>query len=347
MSHRPHVARTRFLGALCVLPLFAAAACGGAESEGSATDAGGSENPLAGEQVRFIVPTSAGGGLDTTARQLQPYLEEELDATLVVENIEGGGLAIGTQTAIDQGDCTLLFHAVPHLAFSYLTQNVDYTLEDLAPVAGVSIEPGMYRVQDDAPWETMQELVDDAIARPGEIRVSVSELTSSNFVAVIQLERETGAEFNVIPYDGGGPARTALIAGEVDVTQAGVFNSLAIDEGTRVLAVNQEENLWPDVTDDASTVNEALGMELPPDGSNYGMFVPQACESDSPETYQAIVDGVAATLENEEFLATLEELGEQDKVGYLTPEEFGNLAQESAQEITDILAGDPDAFTTS
>ncbi|RZU34157.1 tripartite tricarboxylate transporter substrate binding protein [Blastococcus saxobsidens] len=335
--------RARRLSILLV-PMFAAVACGNAASSGGG--GGDAEAPLAGERIRFIVPTSAGGGFDTTARQLQPYLEEALDATIVVENLEGGGYAIGTQAAINAGgDCkTILFHAVPHVTFSYLTQNVDYTIDDLAPLAGVSIEPGMYRVRDDAPWETMQDLIDDAKARPNEIRLSVSDLTTSNFVAVKQLQELTGADFNVVPYDGGGPARTALVAGEVDVTEAGVFNSLAIDDGTRVLAVNQPENQWPDVTDDAPTTSEALGMEVPSDASNYGMFAPASCEEENPEAYQALVDGVQTAMENPEFVSTLEKLGEADKLFYLSPEEYGDLAQESADEISGILEEDPDAF---
>ena len=338
---------------LAVLPLLAVAACGGDDgtdtaAEGS-SDSGAVEQPLSGERIRFIVPTSAGGGFDTTARQIQPYLEEALDATLVVENLEGGGYAIGTQTAINAGgDCkTLLFHAVPHLTFSYLTQEVDYTLEDLAPVAGLTTEPGMYRVRDDAPWNSFEELIEDAKARPNEIRLSVSDLTTSNFVAVKQLEEATGADFNVVPYDGGGPARTALIAGEVDVTEAGVFNSLAIDEGTKVLAVNQPENLWPDITDEAPTTSEALGMDLPPDASNYGMFVPQSCADENAETYEAIKEAVATAIENPEFVSTLEELGEADKLEYLSADEYGELAQGSAQEIEDILADDPEAFSSA
>lgn len=342
MSFGPHRARKIRLS-LLALPLLATVACGGG---GSSTSSDGAENPLAGQRLRFIVPTSPGGGFDTTARQLQPYLEQQLDATLVVENLTGGGYAIGTQTAINVGgDCkTILFHAVPHLMFSYLSQKVDYTLDDLAPVAGVSIEPGMYRVRDDAPWDSMEELIADAKARPNEIRLSVSDLTTSNFVAVKQLQEATGADFNVVPYDGGGPSRTALIAGEVDVTQAGVFNSLSIAEGTKVLAVNQPENLWPEITDDAPTTSEALGMELPSDASNYGVFVPEGCRAGHPETYQIIVDAVAAAMKDEDYLATMEKLGEADKINYIAPEEYGELAQASADAIKGFLEKDPDAF---
>lgn len=337
--------RAARLGVLLVPLLAASVACGNAgNSGGGGSD--GDENPLAGERIRFIVPTSAGGGFDTTARQLQPYLEEATDTTMVVENLEGGGYAIGTQTAINAGgDCkTILFHAVPHLTFSYLTQDVDYTLDDLAPLAGVSIEPGMYRVRDDAPWQTMQDLIDDAKARPNEIRLSVSDLTTSNFVAVKQLQKLTGADFNVVPYDGGGPSRTALVAGEVDVTEAGVFNSLSIDDGTRVLAVNQPENEWPDVTDDAPTTSDALGMDIPSDASNYGMFAPASCAEENPDAYQVLVDGVKTAMENKDFVATLEKLGEADKLHYLSPEEYGELAENSAKEIKDILEEDPEAF---
>ena len=342
MSHR---FRSRLVCVLCTAPLVATLAC--APGSGGGGGGGGDDSSLSGQTIRLIIPSEAGGGFDTTMRQLQPALEEQLDATLAVENMEGGGFAIGTQAALnaDQDCSTVLFHGVPHLPFSYLTQNVDYTVDDLAPVAGVTIEPGVFRVQDDAPWETLQDLVDAAKADPGEITVSVSGKTSNNFVAMLALEDATGADFNVVSYDGGGPSRTALIAGDVDATHAGVFNSLSIDDGTRALAVSQPENDYPEVTDDAPTADEALGVELPPNGSNYSIWVPKGCAEDYPERYQQLVDAVKAATEDEEYVATLEKLGAEKSVEYLDPDQLDTLTQESIREIEGVLESDPDAFT--
>lgn len=309
-----------------------------------ASDEAGTD--LAGTQLRWVVSSAPGGGFDTTTRQLEPAFTEALGTTAVVENREGGGYAIGAQTMLSNGaDCSsIVTHGIPHLNFSYMTQAVDYDLSSFAPVGGISIEPGVIRVRNDAPWQNVQEFVDDAKARPGQIKVSVSDLQSNNYIALLQMERDLGIDLNIIGYDGGGPSRTALISGEVDATHAGVFNSLAIADDSRVIAVSQPENKWPEVTDDAPPINEALGVDLPANASNYVLFASAECRDGNPERYQALVDGLKASLENEEYLANLEQLGEAGKVSYLTPDELEDLAQQSQTDIEELLQANPNAF---
>ncbi|MGU3500097.1 Bug family tripartite tricarboxylate transporter substrate binding protein [Mycobacterium sp. C31M] len=324
--------------------MFAGAATVALTLSGCASDEAGTD--FAGTQIRWIVSSAPGGGFDTTTRQLEPVFAKELGTTAVVENREGGGYAIGAQTMLTNGaDCSsIVTHGIPHLMFSYMTQDVDYDLASFAPIGGISIEPGVIRVRNDAPWQNVQEFVDDAKARPGQIKISVSDLQSNNYIALLQMERDLDIDLNIIGYDGGGPSRTALISGEVDATHAGVFNSLAIADDSRVIAVSQPENKWPEVTNDAPPINEALGVDLPANASNYVMFASTECRDNNPERYQALVDGLKASLENEEYLATLEKLGEQSKVSYLTPEELEDLAQQSQTEIEELLQANPNAF---
>ncbi len=308
---------------------------------------GSSGSDFSGAPVRWIIPSSPGGGFDTTTRQLEPFFAEALGTTAEVENREGGGQAIGAQVMLTDGaDCTsVVTHGVPHLMFSYMTQDVDFDLDSFAPIGGISIEPGIIRVMNDAPWQNIQEFVDDAGARPGQVKMSVSLLQSNNYIALLQMERELGIDLNIIGYDGGGPSRTALVSGEVDGTHAGVFNSLAIADDSRVLAVTQPENKWPEVTNDAPPINEALPVELPANASNYGLFASAECRDNNPERYQALVDALKTSLENEEYLATLAELGEESKISYLTPDELSDLAQESQTEIEQLLEANPNAFS--
>ena len=302
---------------------------------------------FSGTQLRWIVSSAPGGGFDTTTRQLEPHFAEALGTSATVENMEGGGYAIGAQTMLTNGaNCTsIVTHGVPHLMFSYMTQAVDYDLSSFAPVGGISIEPGVIRVRNDAPWQNIQEFVDDAKARPGQIKISVSDLQSNNYIALLQMERDLGIDLNIIGYDGGGPSRTALVSGEVDATHAGVFNSLSIADDSRVLAVSQPENLWPDVTDNAPPINEALGVDLPPNASNYVVFASAECRDNNPERYQTLVDTLKASVENEDYLSTLNQLGEESKVAYLTPDELETLAQESQAEIEQLLEANPNAFS--
>lgn len=329
-----HTTRTMLVGAATV-----ALTLSGCASDSESTD-------FSGTQLRWAVSSAPGGGFDTTTRQLEPFFTKELGTSATVENLEGGGYAIGAQTMLTNGaDCsTIVTHGVPHLMFSYMTQDVDYDLASFAPIGGISIEPGVIRVRNDSQWPDIKAFVDDAKARPGQIKISVSDLQSNNYIALLQMERDLGIDLNIIGYDGGGPSRTALISGEVDATHAGVFNSLAIADDSRVLAVSQPKNTWPEVTNDAPPINEALGVDLPANASNYALFASAECRDKHPERYQALVDALKSSVENEEYLGTLEKLGEKSKVSYLTPDELEELAQQSQTEIEQLLQANPNAF---
>lgn len=329
--------RTLSLVAAVGLSLLVAG-CGG--GSGSSGDEWPSEN------LTWVIPSSAGGGFDTTSRQLQPYLEEELGVSLSVENQEGGNFAVGTTRVLNSGsDCnTFMTHGVPHLPFSYLTQEVDYTYEDFQPISKISEEPGVIRVAEDAPWDSLEELIEDAERRPGEIRGSVSGLTSNNNLGLIDIQEATGAEFNIVPYDGGGPARNAVVSGEVDFTHAGVFNSLSIQDNSRVLAVHQDENNWEEQTGGAPTVNEELGTSLPPNGSSYGMFVTRECSDEYPERYETLVNAVQSATESEEYRSELEEINELDKLSVTEPAEYDEQNQEEAERLQELVEEQPELF---
>ena len=74
------------------------------------------------------------------------------------------------------------------------------------------------------------------------------------------------------------------------------------------------------------------------------LFASAECRDNNPERYQALVDALQTSLENEEYLANLEQLGEQSKVSYLTPDELEALAQESQDNIEQLLEANPNAF---
>ncbi len=289
--------------------------------------------------IRFVVPSSAGGGFDTTTRQIQPYFEKALGAQFAVENHSGGGTAIGTKL-VTEGDgdgYTIMITGTPHLQFSYLTTDVGYKLEDLVPIGSATFDPGVIRVQDDAPWKDLNELIEYAKTQPkGKLKASVSFRTSNNFLALKQLEKATGVEFTIVPYGGGSEARTALLSGEVDLTHAGAFNSLNIEQGTRVIGVQHSSNDWPDVTDNAKTFNEQLGTNIPNNSSTYGIFVKAEVKEKHPERYQKIVDAYKKALEDTAFIDVMTKAGEIDKIRYIAPDEYGKMNKDLETELNEV-----------
>lgn len=273
--------------------------------------------------MRFIVGSSAGGGFDTTARQLEAYLEEELGTNLVVENHAAGGGAVGGELTVSDDSCrTILMWGIPHLIFSYINQDTGYTYDDFAPLAQVSVDAGVIRVHNDAPWETLQELIDYARENPGEVIVSAGSFQDAYYLGTKQLEEATGVEFNIVPFGGGSEARNALAGGHSDMNYAAVYNSLSVAEHTRVLGVAAEVNQWGDKTDNAPTFNEALGTDLPPQGPSYGIFTSAACRDQHPDRYATLTAAVEAALHNEDYRAQLEELDELDRLSFLPADEY-------------------------
>lgn len=322
--------------------------CSSSGTPGTTSDASAPAAEGAGlERLTIVVPTSAGGGIDTAARQLQPYLEESLSTTIVVENREGGGTTIGTTHMLSNADdCSnIMITGIPHINLSYLTNEVDFELASFAPIGGISVEPGVIRVANDAPWQSLSELVDDARAEPGSVSFSVSEPVSANVLGLRNIEAAAGVDFNIVPYDGGGPSRLALESGEVDATHAGVFNSLGIAETTRVLAVHQEENRWPEETDNAPTVSDDLGVDAGVSEATYNLWTSATCAEQNPETYQSIVDALESAVSSEELRAELQEVGEQNKLDYRDPERVLSDAEEQEAAILELMAEDPALFT--
>lgn len=286
--------------------------------------------------IRWIVPAEPGGGFDTTTRQLQPFFERRLGTNFRIENHPGGNNAVGINILVNSppDGYTMMLIGVPHLHFSFLVQDVSYTYEDLYPLGQVVTEPGVIRVRDDAPWADLAELIEYARTQPpGTLRASVSFLSSSNFLGLKQLEAVTGVEFNIVPFGGGQPARNALLGGQVDLTHAGVFNSLNIEEGSRVIGVQMRSNDWPDLTDNAQTFNEQLGTDMPENSSNYGIFVQRAMVEQYPERHARLVEALEATLDDPEFIQRMADVGEDVKFQYIPAEEYDEINRQLADEL--------------
>lgn len=333
--------RRRKLALSAVSMGMTAALAVGCGSGGSVDDADWPQDP-----VQFVVPAGAGGAMDTAFRELQPYLEEELGQPLEVEYREGGQLTVGT-TYVHQngGECEpFLIQGIPDLIFPPLTRSLEYEYDDFSPIAGFTIEPTALWVRDDAPWDTIEDLIDDARDRPGEIRFSVSSLMSASYIALLRLQEQADVEFNIISYDGGGPGRNALIAGEVEGTMAGVFAAQTIAEDARPLALFQEENQWGDLTENAPTINDELDLGLDDSAERYAFFASSQCSEEHPERFQTLADAAERAMANEDYQATLAENDEVDKVVYEGPEEFDEYAREQIEVITEMYNDQPELF---
>jgi tripartite-type tricarboxylate transporter receptor subunit TctC len=173
--------------------------------------------------VNLIVPLAPGGIADITARPLAVPLGKELGQAVIVENKIGAGGAVGMAYAAKQKpDGNTLLMALSSILIIPESEKVSgkpqsYTMANFTPIALVSADPTVLVVKADSPWKTVGDLIKDAKANPGKFSYSSSGIYGTTHVAQAMLWQAAGVDLVHVPYNGGGPSMTALLAGQVDV----------------------------------------------------------------------------------------------------------------------------------
>ena len=169
--------------------------------------------------IRMLVPFAPGGAVDTTARVLAQAMQQRVNWQFVVENRPGGNGFIAT-TAVAKapadGYTLLMAHTGEFAVNPALFDNVPYELErDFVAITMVSDAPMLYLANAKAPFNTFQELVAQAKAKPGSITFGSAGNGSINHLAGEWLAQAADIQLLHVPYKGGAPAAAAVAAGDV------------------------------------------------------------------------------------------------------------------------------------
>lgn len=311
---------------------------GSGDGGGGNGDGGGGDFPS--QPITIVNTYSEGGGTDTNLRQLQPHFEEALGVNTQIEYQAGAGTRIGTNYVAEADPDGYTLGATRSPAFENTLlideEDTEYEADDIYPIGSLMAEHAVIRVRnDDDRFETIEDLVGYAEDNPGELTCGVSGPTNRNMLAMILLMEHTNAEFTMVPFDGGGETQTALLQGEVDIANRSVYNSADIVDQSRVLAIYAEENEWPDLTDDAPPINEALGTDIPygPTIGRQFDFAPAGLPDENPDRFEYIVNAYEEAVMSDGYRSDLEELNEEGKIDYLSPEETWDHIQENLNEM--------------
>lgn len=261
------------------------------------------------KDLQGVVMWGAGGATDTVSRAIQPFAEEALGRDIVMTNRAGGTGAIATKFTYAQpaDGYTLLFGAEnPQLHKVLDLAEIDY--DDFEPVNVLARGVAVIVVRADTPWQSFEELVADAQARPGAIKMGATG--PGGLPHVVGAMLETGVDFPVtaVPYDGEGPALTAMLGGAVDFMPAGLSAAAEhVEAGrARALAVvdTQEIAALPGVP----PITEAFPVfeNYLPWGPFYGVWVKRGTPEDVTAT---LVEAFAAAADAPTFQGLMAERG--------------------------------------
>jgi len=229
--------RRSFVGALLGAPV--AAASGPATAQSIPTR-------------RLIVPFPPGGAVDMLGRLLAEQLQAAAGGRVVVENVGGVGAMAGiAQVAQSAPDGSVLGvgAAANLITNKYLFASMPYDPErDLLPLTriatGTVLCVANTRIATERGWNTFADLIAWARANPGRVNMGSSGNGQTSHLTIALVNERTRAQITHVPYRGGGPAITDLVAGHIDImfdvmpalmphVRSGAFKALAVGSGDR------------------------------------------------------------------------------------------------------------------
>jgi len=191
--------------------------------------------------ITLLVPFSAGGGTDITARTVAQFLEQEIGATVAVVNRPGAGgeIALSELAAAEPDGYTLGIINTPGIVTIPIEREARFSVETFDFLAGMVEDPATISVLSTNDIETIADLVEAARERPGQITVGTQGIGSAGHISLMLLEQAAGVTFRPVPYSGAADARTALLSGEIEATTANLGEALTFAEGNpwRILGV--------------------------------------------------------------------------------------------------------------
>ncbi|MFD1797003.1 tripartite tricarboxylate transporter substrate binding protein [Paracoccus aurantiacus] len=262
------------------------------------------------KEIQGIIQWGAGGSTDTVMRSVTPHAEEVLGGKVVMQNVTGGAGAIGlNQVAASNPDgYTLLMGAENPLLYKVMGLG-DKDYSDFTPINILARGTAVLVANPDAPFDDYAGMMEYIRANPGQVRFGSTGPGGLPSVVTSMIQSVEG-ELDVItvPYDGDGPALTALQGGAIDVMPAVVGAAVEFIRGGKmkplaVIDTEASESL-PDVPT-ITSFNEGYAEHLPW-GPFFGVFVPKGTPDD---VVAKLTEAYAAGAENADFVKLMDDRG--------------------------------------
>ena len=282
--------------------------------------------------ITMVVPFPPGGVADIVGRPLAAVMQKSLKQPVVVINRTGAGGAVGMAAVAKSAPdgYTILMGLSSISIFPVSDRNngkePPYEMRDFAPIALVTADPTVLVVRADGPYKTLKDFVAAAKARPGKINYSTSGVYGTLHVAMEIFANAAGIQLFHVPYQGGGPAVTALLAGQVEASAQGPAAVIGHIKGGKMRALaswgTERLKLLPDIP---------TFKEQGYDAEFYiwsGVFAPAATPA---PVLARLREAVREAASSEEFRAGMDKL--QTPVAYLDAPEFAKYWERDAARL--------------
>jgi tripartite-type tricarboxylate transporter receptor subunit TctC len=179
--------------------------------------------------ITVIVPFPPGGPLDTVARVLSERMKSTLGQPIIVENVSGanGSLGVGRAARAPADGYTVIAGSLTTHVMIGALYSLQYDLmNDFKPIALLAEGPLLITGRKSMAANDLKELITWLKANPGKATQGTAGVGAAEHIAAVLLQKQTGTQFQFVPYRGLGPAIQDLIAGQIDMVMGDAATSL-------------------------------------------------------------------------------------------------------------------------
>ena len=279
--------------------------------------------------VRLVVGFAPGGAADTVARALSEPLGRLLGQPIVVENRPGAGSSIAAENvakSAPDGYSVLIASPSSISVNPAINAKLNYKPADLAPITKVSSSPLLIVVNPGTGINSVRELIAAAKKEPGKLNYATSGVGSAPHFGAAHFSQVAGVQMVHVPFKGGSPAITSVVAGDTQLSFATPPSVLGMVKANRLkaLAVTSRERsqLMPDIPGmaEAGLPDYALAFW-------YGLFVPAGTP---PDVVKKLFAAATEAAQKPEFRAALAREGTEVSLS-ASPDEFAAFLAEDAR----------------
>ncbi|HEX4326417.1 MAG TPA: tripartite tricarboxylate transporter substrate binding protein [Burkholderiales bacterium] len=289
------------------------------------------------QPIRFIVPYTAGGGVDAIARTIGQRLSLRLGQPVVIDNHGGAAGNIGTELAAraEPNGYTIMMGAAALAINVTLYPKLSFDpVKDFVPISLLARTPNILAVYPQVQAKSVKELIALAKAKPGALNYASAGSGTTPHLAGVLFCQMAGVQMVHVPYKGSGPAVTGLLAGEVDLMLSPALTVLPYIKANRLRALATTGAKRSAAFPELPTVAEAglPGFEA---SQWYAVLAPA-------RTPKPIIDRLNAELvkvvQSPEVLTQLQNEG-SEAVGS-TPEELGQYMKSEVSKWASAIPKD-------
>jgi tripartite-type tricarboxylate transporter receptor subunit TctC len=282
--------------------------------------------------VTIINPFPPGGAVDVVGRPFAAALEPLLKQPVVIETKAGAAGAVGAQFAANAkpDGYTLLAHLPSISGFAAVDtlfgRAPKFTRADFIPIARLTEGPLVLVVNDQQPYKTLKELVDDAKKNPNKLTFSSSGLYGALHLPTALFMHAAGIQMKHLPTAGGGPALTAILGNNSQVLVSSIAAASAQMKAGKLRALACYSPKRAAATTDVPTLKE-LGYDV-----EFSIWVGLFAPKGTPEPVVAKLRAeTRKAVANEQFNKAIVNIG--DVVAYLDQPEFKAFWDTDAQRV--------------